>query len=265
MTGTSLTEGRVRSADGTIIAYERSGEGPPIVLVGGAFNDRSTTRALAAALAPNFTVFGYDRRGRGDSGDTAPYAVQREIEDIAALVGAAGGAAHLYGLSSGAILAALATAAGLPVTGLALFEPPFTVGPHAGSRRPIAGRLAELLAADRRADAVECFMVEAVGLPAEQARGMRQQPMWPGLEALAPTLVHDTTITGDGDLPADRLAAIDVPTVVVDSTASPQWLRDATRATAEAVPGARYVSLEGGFHEVPPERLAAELRRGLIG
>ncbi|MBM0260637.1 alpha/beta fold hydrolase [Micromonospora sp. 4G55] len=112
MTDATLAVGTVRSADGTTIAYERSGDGPAIVLVGGAFNDRTTTRAVAAALAADFTVFGYDRRGRGDSGDTAPYTVQREIEDLAALIGAAGGAAYLYGISSGAILAALATAAG---------------------------------------------------------------------------------------------------------------------------------------------------------
>ncbi|MEU5942091.1 alpha/beta fold hydrolase [Micromonospora sp. NPDC047548] len=265
MTGTTLTAGTVRSADGTTIAYERSGDGPAIVLVGGAFNDRSTTRPLAAALAGDFSVLGYDRRGRGDSGDTAPYAVQREIEDLAALIGAAGGTAYLYGVSSGAILAALATAAGLPVARLALFEPPFQVGPHAGSRPALAPRLAELVAGGRRGDAVECFMIDAVGVPADQVRGMRDQPMWSWLEMMAPSLVHDATVTGDGRVPAERLAAITASTVVVDSTGSPQWLRDAARATAESVPGARRVSLEGGFHEVPAERLAAELRRLLLG
>ncbi|MGC5017580.1 alpha/beta fold hydrolase [Micromonospora sp. DT47] len=265
MSGTTLTVGTARSADGTTIAYERSGDGPAIVLVGGAFNDRSTTRAIAAELAADFTVLGYDRRGRGDSGDTTPYAVEREIEDLAAVIDAAGGTAYLYGVSSGAILAALATAAGLPVAGLALFEPPFQVGPHAGSRTSIAGRLAELVAAGLRGDAVECFMVDAVGIPTEQVRGMRGQPMWPWLEAMAPTLVYDSTVTGDGTLPAGRLAAITAPTVVVDSTGSPAWLRAAARATAEAVPGARHVSLEGGFHEVPAERLAPALRRALLG
>ncbi|MEV0721210.1 alpha/beta fold hydrolase [Micromonospora purpureochromogenes] len=265
MTDATLAVGTVCSADGTTIAYERSGDGPAIVLVGGAFNDRTTTRAVAAALAGDFTVFGYDRRGRGDSGDTAPYAVQREIEDLAALIGAAGGTAYLYGISSGAILAALATAAGLPVAGLALFEPPFRVGPHDGSGAALAPRLAELVTAGRRGDAVRCFLRDAVGLPAEQVRGMRDQPMWPWLEMMAPSLVHDATVSGDGTLPADRLATITAPTVVLDSTGSPQWLRDATGATAESVPGARRVSLEGGFHEVPADRLAAELRRLLLG
>ncbi|MEV4481272.1 alpha/beta fold hydrolase [Micromonospora coxensis] len=265
MTQTSSTVGTARSADGTTIAYERSGEGPAIVLVGGAFNDRSTTRELAAALAADFTVLGYDRRGRGDSGDTTPYAVEREIEDLAAVIEAAGGTAYVYGLSSGAILAALATAAGLPVTGLALFEPPFQVGAYAGSRTAIAPKLAELVAAGRRGDAVECFLIEAVGVPADEVRGMREQPMWPWMEMLAPTLVYDCTVTGDGTLPAERLAAITVSTVVVDSTGSPDWLRAAARAAAEAVPGARHLSLEGGFHEVPADRLAPQLRRALLG
>lgn len=261
MTDTTLTVGTVRSADGTTITYERSGEGPAIVLVGGAFNDRSTTRAVAAALAGDFTVFGYDRRGRGDSGDTAPYEVRREIEDLAALIGAAGGTAYLYGVSSGAILAALATAAGLPVAGLALFEPPFSVGPRAGSGPALAPRLAELVAAGRPGDAVECFLLDAVGLPVDQVRGMRDQPMWPWLEMMAPSLVHDATVTGDGTLPAELFAGIGVPTVVVDSTGSPGWLRDAAGATVEAIPGARRASLEGGYHEVPAELLARELRR----
>ncbi|PWU45172.1 hypothetical protein DLJ46_22225 [Micromonospora globispora] len=255
----------VSSADGTMIAYERSGDGPPIILVGGAFNDRSTTRALATALASDFTAYSYDRRGRGDSGDSGPYAVQREIDDIAALIGAAGGSAYLYGLSSGAILAGYATADGLPVTGLALFEPPFQVGPHGGAKPELAERLTELVAAGRRGDAVELFLTAAVGLPAEAVAGMRGMPAWSWMEGLAHTLAYDTTVTGDGVLPAARLGAITVPTVVVDSTGSPGWLREAAAATARAIPGATHRNLEGGFHEVPPERLAAELRDALLG
>ena len=253
------------SADGTMIAYERSGDGPPIILVGGAFNDRSTTRALASVLASDFTAYSYDRRGRGDSGDSGPYAVQREIEDIAALIRAAGGSAYLYGLSSGAILAGYATADGLPVTGLALFEPPFQVGPHGGAKPELAERLAELVSAGRRGDAVELFLTEAVGVPAEAVTGMRGAPEWSWMEGLAHTLAYDTTVTGDGALPVARLGTITVPTVVVDSTGSPEWLREAAAATARAIPGATHRSLEGGFHEVPPERLAAELRDALLG
>ena len=262
--GTTWTVDSVSSADGTVIAYERSGDGPPIILVGGAFNDRSTTRALATALASDFTAYSYDRRGRGDSGDSGPYAVQREIEDIAALIGAAGGAAYLYGLSSGAILAGYATAEGLPVTGLALFEPPFQAGPHGGAKPGLAERLTELVSASRRGDAAELFLTEAVGVPAEAVAGMRGAPEWSWMEGLAHTLAYDTTVTGDGALPTDRLAAITVPTVVLDSTGSPGWLRDAAEATAGAIPGATRLSLAGGFHEVPPKVLAPAIRDALL-
>ncbi|SCL39823.1 Lysophospholipase, alpha-beta hydrolase superfamily [Micromonospora pallida] len=255
----------VRSADGTTIAYEPAGEGPPIILVGGAFNDRTTARPLAAALAPHFTAYAYDRRGRGDSGDTLPYAVDREVDDLAALIEAAGGTAYVYGLSSGAILAARAAARGLPIIGLALFEPPFSVDGHAGTRPALAPALAELVAADRRKEAVTLFMTTAVGLPDDAVTSLWHDPSWPFLEAAAHTLVYDTTITGDGALPRDELAAITTPTVVVDSTASPDWLRQATQHTAEAVPGARRVSLAGGFHEASPADLAVELRRFLLG
>ncbi|PZF97525.1 alpha/beta fold hydrolase [Micromonospora deserti] len=265
MSGTSPAVHAVRSADGTRIAYERSGEGPPVILVGGAFNDRSTTRELGEALAPDFTVIGYDRRGRGDSGDTAPYEIRREVEDIATLVEAAGGKAHLYGLSSGAILAARAAAHGVPATGLVMFEPPFQVGPHAGSRPDVSARVAELIAAGDRGGAVQHFVVTAVGLPPEAVAGMRDQPVWPYLESMAHTLPYDTQISAGGVLPADLLATITVPTLLVDSTASPQWLRDGARAAAEAVPGARHVSLDGGFHDVPAATLATELRAFLLG
>ncbi|WP_334627913.1 alpha/beta fold hydrolase [Micromonospora sp. CPCC 205539] len=255
----------MRSADGTPIAYERSGDGPPIILVGGAFNDRNTTRALGAELASDFGVFGYDRRGRGDSGDTTPYEVRREIEDLAALIAAAGGTAALYGVSSGAILAALAAADGLPVTGLVLFEPPFQVGSHVGIREDITARLTERIAADDRDGAVETFLTDSVGLPAEAVAGMRAQPMWGSLTAIAHTLPYDALVSAGGRLPVERLAAITAPTLAVDSTSSPQWLRDGSRATAEAVPGGRHVSLEGGYHDVPPATLAPALREFLLG
>lgn len=260
MNGATWTVDTVRSADGTTITYEIAGEGPPIVLVGGAFNDRSTVRPLGAALASDFTVYGYDRRGRGDSGDTGPYAVQREIEDVAALIERAGGTAYLYGLSSGAILAASAAAEGLPVTGLALFEPPFRAGPSG-----LSARLTELVAAGQRGDAAELFLTEAVGVPAEAVAGMRSMPEWSWMEGLAHTLAYDTTVTGDGTLPTGRLAMITAPTVVVDSTGSPEWLREAAVATAGAVPGATHLSLAGGFHEVPPQTLAPALRDALLG
>lgn len=264
MSGTTPVVEQVRSADGTPIAFERSGAGPAIILVGGAFNDRNTTRALGAVLAPDFTVIGYDRRGRGHSGDTAPYEIGREIDDLAAVIAAAGGSAALYGISSGAVLAALATAQGLPVTGLVLFEPPFQVGPHVGVRKDITAQLIELIAVDDRDGAVETFLSASVGLPAEAVAGMKAQPMWGSLTAIAHTLPYDAIVTAGGRLPTD-LAAITVPTLAVDSTGSPQWLRDGSRAAAEAVPGGRSISLDGGYHEVPPATLAPALREFLLG
>ncbi|MFF0253146.1 alpha/beta fold hydrolase [Micromonospora zamorensis] len=265
MSGTAPVVEQVRSADGTPIAFERAGSGPAMVLVGGAFNDRNTTRALGAALAPDFTVLGYDRRGRGQSGDTLPYEIGREIDDLAAVIAAAGGSAAVYGVSSGAILAALATAQGLPVTGLVLFEPPFQVGSHVGVRKDITAQLIELIAVNDRDGAVETFLSVSVGLPAEAITGMRAQPVWGALTAIAHTLPYDAIVTAGGHLPADRLAAITAPTLAVDSTGSPQWLRDGSRAAAEAVPGGRSISLDGGYHEVPPATLAPALREFLLG
>lgn len=182
----------VRSRDGTTIAYDRAGEGPAI-MIGGAFNDRSTAAPLAAELEPHFTVFTYDRRGRGASEDTAPYTVEREVEDLEALIEEAGGSAFVYGLSSGGALALEAAARGLPIARLAVFEPPFIVE---GSRpRPpeeLTIELGELAASGRRADAVELFITKAVGLPVEAVDQMRTAPMWPGLEAVLADAQHRT-------------------------------------------------------------------------
>jgi alpha-beta hydrolase superfamily lysophospholipase len=250
-----------RSRDGTTIAFDRSGEGPPIILVGGAFTDRSSDAPLAEQLERHFTAVTYDRRGRGSSGDTAPYAVDREIEDLEALIAKAGGSAIVYGKSSGAALALEASARGLPITGLALFEPPFIVD----DSRPLppgdlASPLSELTSAGRRGDAVELFITKAVGLPAEAVAQMRAAPMWPGLEAVAHTLAYDTTIMGPGNsLPAERAASVTVPTIVIESAGSPEWLSRAAHATADVLPDAKHRTLEGEFHDVAPEVLAAEL------
>ncbi|MFG1785030.1 alpha/beta fold hydrolase [Rhodococcus oryzae] len=246
------------SRDGTVIAYERSGEGPPIIIVGGAFNDRGTAAALAAALAPGSTAIAYDRRGRGDSGDTAPYAVEREIEDLAALIEDVGGSAGLFGLSSGAILALDAAAAGLPVTSVAIFEPPFQI--EGGPQLPddYLARLATFAAEERRGEAVEYFMTAAVGLPPEAVAQTRQSPMWAGMESLAHTLGYDGAITVR-PLTADRFAGISAPTLTLASAASPPSLQLPARGVAEMVPGARHRTLDGGFHDVPPETLAPVL------
>ena len=158
---------RVTSKDGTSIAFDRMGDGPPVILVCGGSVDRMSNAPLAELLASDLTVLNYDRRGRGDSGDTLPYAVEREVEDIDALVMEAGGSAFLYGTSSGAALALEAAANGLPIMKLALWEPPFILDETA---RPPADQVAQydtMIAAGRRGDAAEFFMAKVVGLPPE--------------------------------------------------------------------------------------------------
>lgn len=255
MTAAPRTAGTVTSADGTAIACEQRGQGPPVVLVGGALNDRSASAVLAAQLAPDFTAWTYDRRGRGESGDTAPYAVEREIEDLAAVIAQAGGEAFVYGVSSGAVLAFEAAAAGLPIRAVALFEPPYVPSEGSGG---FSARLAGLIGAGRRGDAVALFMRTA-GLPEEAVAGARDSPMWPGLEAMAHTLVYDTALAGDGTLPAGRMLRVSVPALVLDSDASAAALRRAARETATALPAGQHRSVPGRFHEVPAEDLAPVL------
>jgi pimeloyl-ACP methyl ester carboxylesterase len=249
----------VTSADGTVIAYETSGTGSPVILVGGAFNVRQSAAPLAARLAPHFTAVSYDRRGRGGSGDTAPYALQREVEDLAAIIAAVGGPAFIYGLSSGAILALEAAAAGLAIRKLALFEPPYRVGGSPRLPEDFIARLSELTSSGRHGEAVEHFMTRAVGLPASTVAWMRRRPSWPVFEATAPTVVYDSLIVGDGSLPASRLAALTVPTLVIDSTGSPGWMRQVSRVVAGTLADARHRSLAGGFHDIPAEILGPVL------
>lgn len=244
----------VTSADGTRIAYQRAGSGPVVILVDGAFCYRGfgPLGPLADLLATRFAVHTYDRRGRGESTDTPPYAVEREIEDLAALIEAAGGAASVYGVSSGAVLALRAAAAGLPIGRLALFEPPVDSG-STPSERTLSAELDALVAAGRRGDAVERFQT-AIGLPPEVVAGLRDSPARPALEAVAHTLVYDTTITAS--VPADAIPAVSTPTLVIDSEATADGLRLAARTVAAALPNATYRSLPGGFHDVAPEDLA---------
>jgi pimeloyl-ACP methyl ester carboxylesterase len=260
----------VQSRDGTTIAFDRSGEGPPVILVGGALQHRAMdpqTAQLAALLAPSFTVFHYDRRGRGDSGDTAPYAVAREVEDIEALIDEAGGSAFLYGMSSGGALALEAAAKhGLAVTKLALYEAPFMVD-DSRPRPPEdwATRIGELAASDRRGDAVELFLTEGPGVPAEMVAQMRSTPVWPALESVAHTIPYDLTIMGDESLLAERVPSVAVPTLVIDGGASPAWMHNAADAVANALPNAQRRTLEGQTHEVSPEALAPVLEEFFAG
>jgi pimeloyl-ACP methyl ester carboxylesterase len=262
---------RVASKDGTTIAFDRSGEGPPIVLVGGALSDRSAAADLTARMAPRFTVIAHDRRGRGESGDTPPYAVQREVEDLEALILTAGGQALMFGHSSGAVLA-LEAARTFPgrVTKLALYEPPFVVD---GIRPPLPAdyvtRLDELVSADRRGDAVEYFMMTGPGVPAEVVAGMRHEPFWPSLESVAHTLAYDGAIMGDtmGGSPAPlrRWASVTVTTLLMDGGASPDWQRNAVQSLADILPDARRLTLEGQNHGPDPDVLAPALEAFFIG
>jgi pimeloyl-ACP methyl ester carboxylesterase len=256
---------KVTSSDGTTIAFDRLGDGPAVILVCGASTDSMANAPLAALLAEHFTVFNYDRRGRGDSGDTTPYAVEREVEDIDAVIDAAGGSASVYGTSSGGALALEAAAGGLAVTKLALWEPPYILDE---SRRPPADlveRYDEMIAAGRRGDAVEFFMAKVVGLPPDFVAYARTQPFWQEQEALAHTLAYDATVMGDYSLPVERAAALTAPTLVMAGGASFPFMRETAQALAEIIPDAQTRILDDQEHNVAPEALAAVLEEFFAG
>jgi pimeloyl-ACP methyl ester carboxylesterase len=247
----------VASTDGTVIAFDRFGSGPPVIMTVGAFSVRSQTEPLARALAPRFTALNYDRRGRGDSGDTAPYAVEREIDDIAALIAQAGGSAAVFGHSSGATLALKAAASGLPITRLVLYEPPFnTDDTDPTLPAGFAAELADLVSAGRRGDAVELYQTKAVGIPPQVVAQLRHAPFRPGLEALAHTLAYDAAIIGDRSTPAGPLAAVTVPALVITGEQSPPFLRNAAQAAAQTMPHGQLAVLPGQTHDVNPDATA---------
>jgi pimeloyl-ACP methyl ester carboxylesterase len=250
---------KVRSSDGTTIAFDRLGVGTPVILVSGASTARAIHAQLAELLAGDFTVFNYDRRGRGDSGDTPPYTIQREVEDLEALITEAGGEAAVFGNSSGAVLALHAAAAGLPVTKLGLWEPPFMVDPDAPRRhQEYVTQLTELLDAGRRGDAMALFM-KTVGLPEEMIAGMRNAPMWPGMEAIAHTLAYDATIMGDSTVPTGLLSSVNAPTLVLDGSDTGAWAANSAQALAVALPNAQRRTLKGQTHNVSWDVLAPVL------
>ena len=255
-------QGVARSADGTPIAFNQSGSGPALVMVDPAlgFSGFDNIRGLGAVLADEFTVHTYDRRGRGASGDTEPYAVQREVEDLAAVIAAAGGSASVYGFSSGGLLALHAAAAGLPIDKLALFEPP--VRPQgAPPDTDFTTEIAGLVAAGRRWDAVHTFLT-GIGVPAEVVGDM--EPLRPALEPIAHTLVYDCEISNATTF--ELLRAIRTPAIVLDSEGSSDDLTGGTAAIAQALPNGTRRSLPGDWHGVGNEVLAAAvagfLRRG---
>jgi pimeloyl-ACP methyl ester carboxylesterase len=250
----------VISRDGTAIAYDVAGSGPAVVLIGGASAERMANAGLAAELARDFTVYNVDRRGRGDSTDTPPYAVEREVEDITAVIEAAGGSAYLLGGSSGAALSLEAAAAGAPVAKLVLWEPPYSVG---DARRPPADgakKLAALTDAGKRAEAVEYFMRDIVGMPEEAMAGIKQSPHWERQLKLAHTLAYDATVMGDYSIPAERFARIAVPTLILDGSASFDIMAPAADELARIIPGAVRATLEGQAHNPDAGVLAPVLR-----
>jgi pimeloyl-ACP methyl ester carboxylesterase len=255
----------VESADGTRIAYDVAGRGEAVILVDGALCSRvmGGSPKIAALLSERFTAYAYDRRGRNESGDTEPYAIEREVEDIAALIEVAGGSASLFGISSGAALV-LEAAKQLPrVERIALYEPPFIVD---GSREPVPAdtvpRMYELIAAGRRADAVKMFL-RLVGVPAPFVAMMPLMPAWKKLKAVAHTLPYDLTIVGDyqrGEpLPAGEWASITVPVLVMAGSKSAEWMRNSARALAGVLPDADFRVLDGQTHMVKPKVIAPQL------
>ncbi|MFI1701852.1 alpha/beta fold hydrolase [Streptomyces bobili] len=255
---------KVFSADGTVIAYEQRGAGPALVLVGGAFMTRGASAELAGLLAEHCTVITYDRRGRGDSGDSPEYDVQREVEDLDALIEHAGGEAMVFGMSSGAVLALEAAARGSAVTRLAVYEPPFITD---DSRPPLpadyVAHLTELAEQGAYGDAVAYFLTAAVGLPAEAVAGMRQAPFWADMEATARTLPYDGQIMGETmsgqPLPTDRWQSVTVPVLVGSGDAgAPQMLTGARELAALADNFTLHV-FPGQEHNIDPRLLAPAL------
>jgi pimeloyl-ACP methyl ester carboxylesterase len=254
----------VQSADGTTIAFDTSGKGPALILVGGALEHRAMdleTAQLAPLLSELFTVFHYDRRGRGDSTDTQPYAVEREIEDIDALIAEADGSACVFGISSGAALAMeAASKLGDKVKKLAMYEAPYNDDEAARQAwKAYRKHLADVLAQGRRDDALALFMI-LVGMPADHLDRVRHHPLWPMWEAVAPTLAYDAAVMGeDASVPREKAASIAVPTLVMDGGASYPFMHVTALALAKAMPQAEHRTLEGQTHEVAPRVLAPVL------
>jgi len=251
---------QVTSKDSTIIAYEQSGQGPALVIVGGILGDRSQQAGLAQLLASHFTVYNFDRRGRGESEFTPPYAVEREVEDIAALLDAAGGSAFVYGTSGCAVLSLEAAAGGLApsMKKLALWEPPYIVDDSRPSvPQDYMEQLTRMLREERRGDMVELFFTKAVGMPAEFVASMRQSPFWAAQEAFAPTLINEAILMGNGTftLPKERIAKATVETLVIDGGTIP-WLSHTADAVADTLPNARRYTIAGQPHNVADEAMA---------
>jgi pimeloyl-ACP methyl ester carboxylesterase len=256
----------VFSKDGTEIAYDKIGSGPAIILVSGALGSRLSWVDLPRLLSSNFAVIAYDRRGRGASANTMSFSLEREIEDLEALIDqVAGGSASLYGISSGGALALESAARlGRKVKKLALYEVPYSTDEATRSRASEYQRdLMKALSAGDRSGALELFM-KLVGVPREQIQGMHYAPIWKEFELVAPTLEYDSMALGEGfSLPKDRVSRISMPTIVVVGEASPQFLQDSAKELKDAIPNAKLRSLQGQTHDVQPEAIAPVLKEFL--
>jgi pimeloyl-ACP methyl ester carboxylesterase len=248
----------VTSKDGTSIAYDQAGTGPALILVDAAGHYRELTSfgGLIGLLAADFTVYHYDRRGRGGSTDTAPYAAEREVEDLAALIDQAGGSAFLYAFSSGGLLALHAAANGLAIPRMALLEPPIDTDEDRSAQAAFTAELAELVAAGRRGAAVEHFLTR-IGVPDEIIAEMRGTKSWSAMEAVAHTLVYDSMLSEATFV--QLLASVTVPTLVLDSEASSDDLTGMAATVAKAMPNGSHRSLAGQWHGVPDDLLAPVL------
>lgn len=250
---------KVTSPDGTAIAIETIGTGPPVVLVVGAFCDRTSTQDLAGLLADSYTVHAYDRRGRGDSTDSPSYAVEREIEDLAAVIAHTGGRPALYGHSSGAILALRATASGLPVSRVAAYEPPWATADHTKRNTTVTAQVTSLVRQQRHADALEYFLSAALELPPPVIEQMKSAPFWARMQAMAPTLPYECAVTGDQRVPTQALAAITVPALLLAGGDSGSSTHDIAAIAAAAIPGATHRLVPGQGHGVDQVLLAPVL------
>ena len=251
------------SADGTAIAYERTGDGPPLILVGGAMSNRDSAAPFVPVLAGTFSVITVDRRGRGDSGDTPPYSPKREVEDLEALISAVGGSAYVYGHSSGAVLALEAAAAGAAITKLAVYEPPYLTDRTGGEEaRATASGIQAALDSGDRGTAIEIF-IRSTGAPFDPA--MKETPWWPRMTAVAHTLPYDMALVGDSSVPTERLARIAIPVLGLYGGASPAWAVESIAAVTAAIPGATQQVLENQTHGVAPEVVAPVVIRFFSG